>query len=92
LKKDIRDANFVDRLFDNLGSAVHSVDLVIGGPPCQGFSLFGARKRTDPRNDLFRPYLKVIAALQPKYFVMENVPGLALMYEGEALSSERRWT
>ncbi len=61
------------------------IDIVVGGPPCQGFSLFGSRNESDPRNNLFRAYLKVIALLRPKYFVMENVPGLALMYKGEAV-------
>lgn len=62
-----------------------SVDVVVGGPPCQGFSVFGARRETDPRNDLFLSYLAVISALKPKYFVMENVPGLAMMYGGKTV-------
>ncbi|NGM49236.1 DNA cytosine methyltransferase [Caulobacter sp. 602-2] len=83
ITSDIRDADFLDRLTQSVGD--ESVDLVVGGPPCQGFSLFGAREKDDPRNDLFRHYLKVIAALRPKYFVMENVPGLAMMYGGETV-------
>jgi DNA (cytosine-5)-methyltransferase 1 len=85
LRKDIRDANFIDKMFEGLGKAAGPIDLVVGGPPCQGFSLFGPRNQTDPRNDLFRLYLRTISALQPKYFVMENVPGLAMMYGGEAV-------
>lgn len=60
-------------------------DIVCGGPPCQGFALFGARQRTDPRNDLFLSYLKMIEVLQPSYFVMENVPGLVHMYKGSTV-------
>jgi DNA (cytosine-5)-methyltransferase 1 len=85
LRKDIRERNFVSEIFKRLGSSADSVDLVIGGPPCQGFSVFGPRQQADPRNDLFRPYLKAISALQPKYFVMENVPGLTMMYGGAAV-------
>lgn len=60
-----------------------SIDVVCGGPPCQGFSVFGKREEKDPRNDLFRAYLRAIAKIRPKYFVMENVPGLVTMYGGK---------
>src|SRR5262249_1965979 len=46
---------------------------------------FGKREETDPRNDLFVSYLRCIQALSPRYFVMENVPGLSMMYEGRAV-------
>ena len=52
------------------------VDVVTGGPSCQSCSLSGRRKRFDKRDGLFNHYLKVIRALRPKYFVMENVKGL----------------
>lgn len=52
-------------------------DVVIGGPPCQGFSQKGKRlSLNDPRNFLFKYYVKVVDLIQPKYFVMENVPNL----------------
>lgn len=88
LVEDIRDKYFLDNLLKciyNISGKYH-VDLIVGGPPCQGFSLFGKRDRKDPRNDLFLPYLKVIEKIRPKYFVMENVPGLAMMYEGEIVN------
>lgn len=54
-----------------------NVDVVIGGPPCQGFSQKGQRKTIhDPRNFLFKYYVKVVELVKPKYFVMENVPNL----------------
>lgn len=61
-----------------------TVDVLIGGPPCQGFSTIGNRvssdpeRRTkyDPRNDLFREYIRILHHLQPKVFVMENVKGI----------------
>ncbi|MBE9221634.1 DNA cytosine methyltransferase [Cyanobacterium stanieri LEGE 03274] len=52
------------------------LDLVAGGPPCQGFSLMGKRQLDDPRNSLVFEYLRVIRDLQPKYFIFENVPGM----------------
>jgi DNA (cytosine-5)-methyltransferase 1 len=53
-----------------------SVDVVFGGPPCQGFSRNGLRKGADdPRNFLFREYVRVISELKPTYVVMENVEG-----------------
>jgi DNA (cytosine-5)-methyltransferase 1 len=58
------------------------VDVVVGGPPCQGFSVAGHRRIDDPRNKLFLEYCRVVEALQPKYFVMENVPGILTMQKG----------
>jgi DNA (cytosine-5)-methyltransferase 1 len=55
------------------------IDVIIGGPPCQGFSLSGKRDKSDARNTLFKDYLKVIRALQPKIAVMENVRLLTSM-------------
>ncbi|NGQ95416.1 DNA cytosine methyltransferase [Brevibacillus sp. SYP-B805] len=52
------------------------VDVVVGGPPCQGFSLTGRRDEDDPRNLLFMEFLKIIKIIRPKYFVMENVEGI----------------
>ncbi len=54
------------------------IDLIAGGPPCQGFSQIGKRQRDDPRNSLVFEYLRIIKDLQPKYFIFENVPGIVL--------------
>jgi DNA (cytosine-5)-methyltransferase 1 len=53
------------------------IDLVAGGPPCQGFSFIGKRDVDDQRNDLVFHFYRVVSALRPRYFVMENVPGIA---------------
>lgn len=62
-------------------------DIIIGGPPCQGFSMAGARIRNgfidDPRNYLFKHYFNVVKAVKPKVFVMENVKGMLTMQGGE---------
>lgn len=53
-----------------------TVDLVCGGPPCQGFSLGGTHSSTDPRNSLLKEFARIVIELRPRYFLMENVPGL----------------
>ena len=55
------------------------VDVIIGGPPCQGFSLAGKRNPRDPRNFLIKKFLNVVSEIQPEIFVIENVPGLLSM-------------
>jgi DNA (cytosine-5)-methyltransferase 1 len=52
------------------------IDLVFGGPPCQGFSNMGLRDLEDPRNSLVAHFVRLVSELQPKAFVMENVPGM----------------
>lgn len=52
------------------------VDVVFGGPPCQGFSLIGKRAIDDPRNLLVREFVRLVSELRPRHFVMENVKGL----------------
>lgn len=54
------------------------IDVVFGGPPCQGFSLMGKRLLDDPRNALVSHFIRIVSELQPKYFVMENVKGMAI--------------
>lgn len=58
------------------------IQLVVGGPPCQGFSVAGRRDPKDPRNRLFREFVRVVDEVRPDYFVMENVPGILTMSQG----------
>ncbi|WP_444509126.1 DNA cytosine methyltransferase, partial [Enterobacter asburiae] len=53
---------------------VPDADLVVGGPPCQGFSALGKQDATDERNSMCRHYAETVARARPRYFVMENVP------------------
>lgn len=57
-------------------SGTDRLTAIIGGPPCQGFSVMGRRNIDDPRNSLLKRYFEFVAALAPRFFVMENVPGL----------------
>jgi DNA (cytosine-5)-methyltransferase 1 len=58
-----------------LESLKGKVDLIVGGPPCQGFSTAGKRNPADPRNKLTEEYLDIVSIIKPKYLVIENVAG-----------------
>lgn len=60
----------------NLGD--REIDVIFGGPPCQGFSQMGKRALDDPRNELILHFIRLVSQLQPKYFVIENVKGLTV--------------
>lgn len=69
-------------IFDNINKLKYGnifrqgdIPLLFGGPSCQGFSMIGRREKNDPRNMLFKEYVRVISEIQPKYAVMENVVG-----------------
>lgn len=80
LCQDIMEDTFLPNLLKEIGD--QEIDVITGGPSCQSFSLAGRRKKLDKRDDLFYHYLKVIKALRPKYFVMENVKGILTKDEG----------
>lgn len=91
IKEDIMSDKFLEKLQSKIGD--RTVDVVTGGPSCQSFSLSGRRRKNDKRDNLFLHYIKVIKALKPKYFVMENVTGLLTKDEGrfkEAVKEEIR--
>jgi DNA (cytosine-5)-methyltransferase 1 len=61
------------------------VEIVVGGPPCQGFSISGKRDPNDPRNRLYQGFVNVVEMIRPPLFMMENVPNLASMDSGKLL-------
>lgn len=61
----------------------NTVDVVIAGPPCQGFSLTGSRDINDSRNKLYVAVVDTVKHFQPKAFLIENVPGMATLYKGK---------
>ena len=81
LCQDIMEDTFLPNLLKEIGN--QEIDVITGGPSCQSFSLAGRRKKLDKRDDLFYHYLKVIKALRPKYFVMENVKGILTKDKGK---------
>jgi len=75
---------------DPLAQTTHQPQVIIGGPPCQGFSSirpFRTLTEKDPRNNLFEHFVLVVAALKPKWFVLENVVGLITHDKGRALQA-----
>lgn len=81
INDDIHKINFKEEL-SRLG--LDSVDVLSGGPPCQGFSTIGSKNRQDPRNSLFYEYLRAVSETCPKYTIFENVSGFKRMYDGFA--------
>jgi DNA (cytosine-5)-methyltransferase 1 len=66
----------VDECMERAGLQPGELDVFDGSPPCQGFSTAGKREMADPRNQLFREYVRLLRGLRPKVFVMENVSGM----------------
>ncbi len=65
-----------EMLLDRVGLRAGELDILLGGPPCQGFSSAGIKSGEDPRNSLVRHYVRLLEGMRPKWFVMENVEGL----------------
>lgn len=66
---------------------IGEVTVVCGGPPCQGFSLAGQRLADDPRNEMFRDFVRIVRETEPRFFVFENVSGLVSMKGGLVLAA-----
>ena len=80
LKGSLADAPTFNRMKKIIGE--RKIDIIVGGPPCQGFSLTGPRNFDDERNKLYLSYIKAVEIFRPKAFVIENVPGMATLYKG----------
>lgn len=75
---DLTDIRIKQKIF----STIKTVDIVCGGPPCQGFSHAGKRFVDDPRNQLFKEYVEIVDKLSPKVFILENVSGMLTLDKG----------
>ena len=72
-----------DALLDAAGLKVGELDVLIGGPPCQGYSVYNHQRGIDdPRAGLFNEYLRIVEALRPRWLVMENVTGITSIANG----------
>lgn len=69
------------------GIATDDIDIMVGGPPCQGFSTVGKRDKKDPRNKLWQHYLDLVSQIRPAYVLIENVEGLVVMDRGGVCES-----
>ena len=79
--RDIREKSVKEHLYNSVSGK--NIDLIVGGFPCQGFSMAGNRIVTDKRNTLYLDMLEIVNHLRPKAVVMENVPGLRSMLGGK---------
>ena len=70
----------MDELFHHVPP--NEIDIVVGGPPCQGFSLTGPRNFDDKRNMLYKALFDLVKETKPKAFLIENVKGMATLYKG----------
>jgi DNA (cytosine-5)-methyltransferase 1 len=83
-KDDVDALNF-EEILNDIGLKSGELDILIGGPPCQGFSTAGTRFWDDSRNHLLKSYVKALEIIKPKWFLMENVEGLLTSNKGNYL-------
>ena len=81
LNADLSNQETIDEIKKLAGDK--TIDVVIAGPPCQGFSVTGPRNFDDPRNKLYLAVIELVKQYNPKGFIIENVPGMANMYQGQ---------
>ena len=79
---DLHEDSSIEKIVKAKGNK--NVDVIIAGPPCQGFSLTGTRNEKDDRNSLFNAVFKLAKKVQPKALIIENVSGLLTLYKGKA--------
>lgn len=80
-KENIEIDNAIKLYKDNLEKLKNKIDLVAGGPPCQGFSMAGRRNENDQRNNLIKSYIDFIKIIKPKILFFENVKGFTLEFK-----------
>lgn len=89
---DVQELAEEKKLREFLGKEFFNIDVICGGPPCQGFSMAGKRNPDDLRNQLVRSYINILKQVKPKYFVMENVTGILSakfsVYQGQSQDYE----
>nr|WP_314045070.1 DNA cytosine methyltransferase [uncultured Leptotrichia sp.] len=83
LKLDLFDLNNINIIKKKFEEKNDKLDVLVGGPPCQGFSLAGKREENDKRNKLYTAMLETAKKLLPRAVVLENVPGILTLYDGK---------
>lgn len=82
MKLDLFNHDNINKIEDYLKEHNVKLDVLVGGPPCQGFSLAGKREEFDQRNVLYSAMVKTAERLKPRVVVLENVPGMLTLYNG----------
>lgn len=85
IEGDITEKGIKEKLLRSIKNK--NIDVVIGGPPCQGFSYAGKRMIDDPRNFLFKEFIKLVKIIKPKAILMENVLGILTSNDGKTYRS-----
>jgi DNA (cytosine-5)-methyltransferase 1 len=80
-KEPISISSLLDAYQPHVEALEGTIDLLVGGPPCQGFSSAGRRRHDDPRNRLYKSYLELVHLLKPKAVLIENVRGFTVNFE-----------
>jgi len=81
--------SILEKYPEELSALKGKVDLIAGGPPCQGFSMAGMRNPNDPRNQLSEQYIKMVELIEPKFIVLENVRGFNSVFKGASCSKSK---
>ena len=81
LNLDLFKENWLEKFLNQIN--FNEVDIIVAGPPCQGFSLTGPRKLDDKRNQLYKAVYDLVSKSKPKAFLIENVKGMATLYKGK---------
>lgn len=89
IRRNFPDSKHLEMPIEEISEAVleeaiggNRVNVVFGGVPCEGFSVAGMRNPNDPRNQLFREYIRVVGHIRPDFVMMENVPGILSIDRG----------
>lgn len=88
-RSPIEISHFIEKHGKDLAKLKGKIDLLAGGPPCQGFSLAGRRKSNDPRNRLFKHYVELVELLEPPLLLLENVKGISMAFRRPAKGASR---
>lgn len=89
-KKEYEINEFIENNPQFFKRYINKIDLVVGGPPCQGFSIAGKRVHDDPRNQLYKSYIKFIRKINPKIILIENVSGIASKFSESSNSYKEK--
>lgn len=85
IEGDITNKEVQNQIFNEIKNT--NIDMIMGGPPCQGFSYAGKRMINDPRNFLYKEFVKIVEKIKPKIFLMENVEGILTSNKGKTYES-----
>lgn len=88
-KKPTAVRTFLSKYSQHLHKLEGKVDLLAGAPPCQGFSMAGRRSHADPRNALFRQYLRLVKIIKPRFVLVENVQGFSFPFKKHGEGPEK---